>query len=211
MFRLLCLVIGYALGCIQTAFILGKIFSNIDIRQYGSGNAGTTNVVRVLGWKAGVITFIGDLIKAILAVTLCRLIFPDNPLLAALYGGLGVILGHNWPFYLGFKGGKGIASTIGTMLAIHPYIGLTCIAIMVLVIVVTRFVSLGSLLLALAIPVLIGLLHQGDQAMLEGILIGLIFTVSAFVQHRANITRLLRGTESKLGQRSNKKVEDEYK
>lgn len=211
MFRLLCLVIGYALGCIQTAFILGKIFSNIDIRQYGSGNAGTTNVVRVLGWKAGVITFIGDLIKAILAVTLCRLIFPDSPLLAALYGGLGVILGHNWPFYLGFKGGKGIASTIGTMLAIHPYIGLTCIAIMVLVIVVTRFVSLGSLLLALAIPVLIGLLYQGNQAMLEGIIIGLIFTVSAFVQHRANITRLLTGTESKLGQRSNKKVEDECK
>ena len=105
--RLLCVVIGYLLGLIQTGYIYGKI-NKIDIRKHGSGNAGTTNALRTLGWKAGVITFIGDCLKCVLAVTLVRLLFSQNSHveLYAMYTGLGAVLGHNFPFYLNFKGGK---------------------------------------------------------------------------------------------------------
>lgn len=209
MFRVYSILIGYFLGCIQTAYILGKIVNNIDIRNYGSGNAGTTNVIRVMGWKSGVITFIGDLLKAILAVLLTRSVFgtTEDSLMVGLFAGIGVILGHNWPFYLKFKGGKGIAATIGTMLAVDIKIGLICVVILVVTLLITRYVSLGALLLTASIPILFAIFHHGHPFFIEIILMSLFFTVSAFYKHKSNIKRLLSGTESKLGQRSNKKVE----
>ena len=114
--RLICLVIGYAFGLFQTGYIYGKLHG-IDIRKEGSGNAGTTNALRVLGKKAGIITYIGDMVKAVLAAMVVRLIFgqshADIIMVLVLYSGFGVILGHNFPFYLGFKGGKGIAASYG--------------------------------------------------------------------------------------------------
>lgn len=208
MYRLICLVIGYAFGCIQFAYILGKVANNIDIRQYGSGNAGTTNVIRVMGWKAGVFTFVGDFLKAFIAVLLCKYLFGENGYLVGLYAGVGVIMGHNWPFYMHFKGGKGIAATIGSIMAIDPFIGLITAGIMAIVLLLTRYVSLGALLMTASIPVLLGIMYRGHVNFLEIIALGCTITVFAFIRHRANIKRLLTGKESKLGQRSNKKVED---
>lgn len=208
MFKLICLVLGYGFGCIQFAYILGKIANNIDIREFGSGNAGTTNVIRVMGWKAGVITFIGDFLKAVIAVLLCKYLFPEQAFFAGLYAGIGVIIGHNWPFYLKFKGGKGIAATIGTMLAVDPVVGLIAVLILAIVIIVTRYVSLGSILMTAAVPILFALFYKGHPQFLEIIALGLVITLFAFIRHRANIKRLLTGTESKIGQRSKKKVEE---
>ena len=118
MIRLICVAIGYVFGLFQTSYIYGKMHG-IDIRTQGSGNAGTTNALRVLGKKAGAITFLGDALKCVAAVLLVQALFGAShgdirPLLA-LYAGAGVILGHNFPFYLGFKGGKGIAASAGMM------------------------------------------------------------------------------------------------
>ena len=120
--RVICLAIGYVFGLFQTAFIYGKM-NHIDIREHGSGNAGTTNALRVLGKKAGLIVFLGDVFKCFFAVELVRLLFkhtyPDILPLLSLYAAAGAILGHNFPFYLQFKGGKGIAATAGLILAFH--------------------------------------------------------------------------------------------
>ncbi|MDE7249983.1 MAG: glycerol-3-phosphate acyltransferase, partial [Lachnospiraceae bacterium] len=122
--RIICIVIGYVFGLFQTAFIYGKLHG-IDIREHGSGNAGTTNTLRVLGTKAGLIVLAGDIIKCILAIVLCSVLFdkthPNEIYLLKLYAAAGAILGHNFPFYLHFKGGKGIAATAGLILAFHPY------------------------------------------------------------------------------------------
>ena len=105
MFRLICLCIGYCIGCIETAYVVGRIWQ-VDLRQHGSGNLGTTNALRVLGKKAGALVFIGDIMKSVIAFVICRAIFGSN--LAGVYGSVGAVLGHNYPFYLKFKGGKGI-------------------------------------------------------------------------------------------------------
>ena len=124
MVRIYCLLIGYVFGLFQTAYIYGKAHG-IDIREHGSGNAGTTNALRVLGRKAGLIVFAGDTIKCILAVVVTGLLFdkshPDMIYLLKIYAAAGAILGHNFPFYLNFKGGKGIAATAGMVLAFHGY------------------------------------------------------------------------------------------
>ena len=119
--RIICLLIGYACGLFQTAYIYGRMHG-IDIRTVGSGNAGTTNALRVLGRKAGAIVFLGDVLKTVIAVLIVRLIFgaayADSIYLLIFYAAAGVILGHNYPFYLGFKGGKGIAATAGMIIAL---------------------------------------------------------------------------------------------
>ena len=124
MVRLVCLLIGYIFGCFQTSYIYGKLHG-IDIRQYGSGNAGTTNSLRVLGKKAGAIVLVCDILKTGLAMTMVRLLFREHYgdilYLLAIYAAAGAILGHNFPFYLGFKGGKGIACTAGLVIFFHPY------------------------------------------------------------------------------------------
>ncbi len=194
MFRLFCLLMGYLLGCFQTAFIIGRFKKNIDIRQYGSGNSGTTNAIRVLGWKLGAVTFFGDIAKAVIAVIVARALF-DDPL-AGFYAGFGAIIGHNWPVFLKFKGGKGIASTVGVLLAVDPVIGLICMAIMAITIGITKYVSLGSVLMAVAVPILMFVWHRDSW---EYVLLGLFLTVSALYRHKDNIKRLLSGSENKLG------------
>ena len=132
MIRLLCVVIGYCFGLFQTAYIIGRLHG-IDIRDYGSGNSGTTNMLRTLGTKAGLMTFAGDCLKCMAAVWLIRALFgrshADMLELLAVYTGAGVILGHNFPFYLNFRGGKGIAATAGLVLTMNvPLIILGVIA-----------------------------------------------------------------------------------
>lgn len=148
--RLICIVIGYIFGLIQSGYLYGKA-NHMDIRQYGSGNAGSTNVLRVMGKKAGAIVFLGDFFKAVFAMAVCRLLFKENADvdLFALYAGLGVTLGHNFPFYLKFKGGKGIACMAGIMTAMDLRITLTCFVIFSVTVFLTRYVSLGSILVSI--------------------------------------------------------------
>lgn len=202
----ICLVIGYLFGCIETGYIVGKL-NHVDIRNYGSGNSGTTNALRTLGWKAGAITFLGDVLKAIVACLLVRFVlYPDmeSTSLLTLYTGLGVVLGHNYPFWLGGKGGKGIAATGGIMLAFDIRMVPIALAIFVISVALTRYVSLGSLLVSVFFPIWVAIMYPGDYHML---IVSVLFTILAFIKHRANINRLLHGTENKIGQRV--KVNDE--
>lgn len=205
--RLICVAIGYAFGLIQSGYLYGRI-KNIDIRQHGSGNAGSTNVLRVMGKKAGAIVFLGDFLKALIAMCLVRLIFAsasDSTDLLALYTGLGVTLGHNYPFYLNFKGGKGIASMAGIMTAMDIWITLTCFVIFAVTVAVTRYVSLGSILVAfvfcaeLIVFGRMGSYRIASSALPEFYILGGVLMCMAVWRHRANIGRLLKGTENKLG------------
>lgn len=208
--RIICVVIGYVFGLFQTGYIYGKLH-HIDIRQYGSGNAGTTNALRVLGKKAGIITYAGDCLKAVLAGLFVELIFkeshPDILRLLVLYSGLGVVLGHNYPFYLGFKGGKGIAATSGMALAFDWRLALCICAVFILVAAVTRYVSLASLVMMAAFLILLiiggqtGQYPLGTVELYEVYALGAAMTLLAFYKHKANIVRLLHGTENKLGKK----------
>lgn len=198
---LVSIALGYLFGCFQTSFIIAKTTKHIDIREHGSGNAGTTNAIRVMGWKYGMITFFGDLFKAIIAVIIARLIFDSQ--LAGLYAGLGVVVGHNWPAVLKFKGGKGIASTLGMLLAFDIRLGLVIWAIAAAVIFSTKYVSVGSLLLVTLMPIGIAVLYPGETHYLA---VSLVLAAIGIFQHRANIGRLIRGEENKLGK---KKTEEE--
>lgn len=204
---LICLLIGYLCGCISSGYLVGKIY-HIDIRDTGSGNAGTTNVLRTLGKLPALITFIGDLAKAIIPIVIIRCIFQGEvEYLLCLYFGLGVVLGHNFPFYLHFKGGKGIAVTAAVVLsAAHPIMIPIGLVIFISVVALTRYVSLGSLFVAWYIPANTLAFHRDDQLFIHMMIISLIFTILAYVQHRQNIVRLIHGTENKLGA---KKLKDD--
>lgn len=205
--RILCLVIGYVFGLFQTAYFYGKAHG-IDIRQHGSGNSGTTNALRVLGTKAGLIVFAGDCIKCILAVLVARLIFggsyPDAIYLLAIYAAAGVILGHNFPFYMGFKGGKGIAATAGLVLSLHPYFIPVGVVMFFGAFLLTHYVSLGSLLVYVGFMVEIVVCGQlgvftgmTQTHLIEMYIVAAFLTIMAFVKHKANIVRLVKGEERK--------------
>lgn len=207
MIRVVCLLIGYCFGLFQTAYFYGKSHG-IDIRKYGSGNSGTTNALRVLGTKAGLIVFAGDCLKCMAAVWLVRLVFGQEYhniiYLLCLYTGAGAILGHNYPFYMGFKGGKGIAATAGMVLSFHPYFIITGVILFFGIFFTTHFVSLGSLLVyaGLMIQLVIsgqsGFFSEMTQAQLIEmyVLFGAL-TALAFWKHRQNIVRLVHGNERK--------------
>ena len=209
MVRIICIVIGYIFGLFQTGYLYGKLH-NVDIRTMGSGNAGTTNAMRTMGFKAGAITFLGDAFKCIFAVALVKIIFKDShadilPLLA-MYAGTGAVLGHNFPFYLNFRGGKGIAVTAG-LLASTLNIGLVFICILAFAIPVylTKYVSVGSMVIVTTyLLCVIGYGQMGGFGVASPFLyemyaIAAFLMVMAFVRHRANIQRLLNGTENKIG------------
>lgn len=207
--RIICVAIGYIFGLFQTGYIYGKM-NGIDIRKSGSGNAGTTNALRILGKKAGAITYFGDMLKAVFCSLLVRLIFGKNfsdiITLLVLYSGVGVILGHNYPFYLGFKGGKGIAASSGVIVATlyWPLILINLFTFLA-VTIVSRYVSLGSLVMMAGFLVefiifavngyIPGLMAQN---VVEAIVLVAFMTVLAYVRHRANIVRLINGNERKL-------------
>ena len=205
--RILCLAIGYVFGLFQTAYIYGKMHG-IDIRQHGSGNAGTTNTLRVLGIKAGLIVFAGDVLKCVCAIVACSLLFgknhPDMIYLLKLYAAAGAILGHNFPFYLGFKGGKGIAATAGLILAFHPTFLPVGVLVFFGIFFTTHYVSLGSLLVYAAFMIQITIsgqmgLFQGmsRQHLFEMYGVAAFLTIMAYYKHRENIKRLLKGEERK--------------
>lgn len=201
--RIICLIIGYAFGLIQTSYFIGKT-KGIDIRNYGSGNAGTTNAMRVFGRKLGFVTVIVDIMKCILAVIITSLIFKNSDCAALLriYTATGAILGHDFPFFMKFHGGKGIAATAGMIIAFADWklivAGVICFFIPALI---THYISVGSLCLSTSFLVGIMICGQlGQYGMSQGnrvemYIIVAILTALAFFQHRGNIQRIINGTE----------------
>lgn len=213
-YRILCLIGGYAFGLFQTAYIIGRIH-HIDIREYGSGNSGATNALRVLGKRAGVIVYVGDCLKCVIACLIARMVFnhiaKDITLLMVIYTGLGVVLGHIFPAYMGFKGGKGISAISGAVISLLDLrIILPCLVVFILVVVISRYVSLGSIVLMLQMWVMYMIFvlndpeyiyHLGQQYVVESIIVLGCLAALAIYKHKANIVRLLHGEESKLGKK----------
>lgn len=196
----ICLILGYAFGCFSTGYVVGKM-NKVDIRKYGSGNVGTTNALRTLGAKAGALTLLGDALKAVIPILLVRLVLFKGlhyTELLTLYTGLGVVIGHNYPVWLKFKGGKGIAATGGVMAAFDPLIVPIALPLFILIVAITRYVSLGSLFVAVFFPVWIAIRYPGNIHML---IVTLVFMILAFIKHHSNIKRLMNGTENKIGQK----------
>lgn len=204
--RLVCIAIGYVCGLFQTSYIYGKAHG-IDIRDYGSGNAGTTNALRTLGRKAGAITFLGDCFKCVVAVLIVWLMFGktqgENFKLLGLYAAAGTILGHNFPFYLKFRGGKGIAATAGLLFSFDWRLMLVALAVFLLVFFTTHYVSLGSLMVYVVFVGGLFFMGQTGQFDMEPARIyemyglGLFLAGLAVWKHRANIVRLIHGNENK--------------
>ena len=207
--RLICVLVGYVFGLIQTGYLYGKK-NGVDLRKKGSGNAGTTNALRTMGWKAGGVTLLGDCFKCVAAVVVVHMIYgkthTDMMPLLSMYAGMGVVLGHNYPFYLKFKGGKGIAATAGLIISTtNIWIVLICLAAFIAIVATTRYVSLGSMTVVTIylISVIVygqhGGFHVENVAYLHEMYgIATFLMILAFWRHRANIKRLLSGTENKI-------------
>ena len=206
--RLICVCIGYIFGLVQTSYLYGKL-NNIDIREHGSGNAGTTNALRTLGWRAGAVTFLGDCLKCVLAVLLVRAIFASShaeelPLLA-MYAGVGTVIGHNYPFYLKFRGGKGIAVTAGLILSTNLVMTAIALVVFVTLVATTKYVSVGSLAVVFLFLVEVVIYGQKGGFQMEPSLLYELYTVVVLLviltvmKHRENIKRLVKGTENKIG------------
>lgn len=192
-------IFAYLAGSIPTAVWYGKIFHGVDVRQHGSGNAGVTNSLRTLGKKAGIIVLIVDFLKGFLAVKAASLFSTETDSILPLIMGLAVIAGHIFPIFAQFRGGKGVATAMGVLVATFPWAALGCVVVFMIVVFATKYVSLASLLGALAFPIQLTFNLWNDNA--DKYAIGfawLIFIILA-VMHRQNIQRLLKGTESKFG------------
>lgn len=195
------LLISYLIGAIPSALIAGKLLGGIDIRKHGSGNVGGTNAWRVLGWKGGLPVSIVDVGKGAVAATLIpRLPFgpyPVDPTILPILCGLAAVIGHVFPVYTGFRGGKGVATGGGMLAAIAPIpVGMAA-GVLVVALLITGWVSLGSLLGALIIPLAIALLDAYTAAHYPPLLLGLTSALAAFIwfTHRGNIVRLVQGKE----------------
>ena len=188
------ITLSYLIGCFSAAYLIGKVFKKIDIRAYGSGNAGATNAVRVLGKKMGVITFLIDFVKGIIAVFLGIKIGGYNGgLLAAVF----VVLGHDYPVFLGFKGGKGIATTIGTIAVINFPIGIISVIVGIAIALISKYVSLGSIVFVTMVP-LMGLVFNSNTSN-NFVISYSILAIIGIYRHKENLKRLLNKTENKMG------------
>ncbi|MCD6167495.1 glycerol-3-phosphate 1-O-acyltransferase PlsY [bacterium] len=209
-------LLSYLVGSIPTSIIVGKILRGIDIREYGSGNAGATNTFRVLGWKAGVFVIAVDIGKGVFAtLVISKLNLTGVPLLAStllqIIAGVSAVCGHIWTVFAGFRGGKGVSTAAGMIIALYPIAFLICIAIFTIVLFTTRYVSVSSMIAAVSLPIVFVVLQQiGHQPVSSPLLVlSLIMAGLIIFTHRANIRRLLNGTENRirrlrLGQRSDK-------
>ena len=206
MIRLVCFGIGYLFGLFQTSYIIG-ILHGFDIRNYGSGNAGTTNMIRTLGAKWGLITFAGDFLKSFLAAVLVGFLFgsryPECIPLLRLYAGAGAVIAHDFPFYMGFRGGKGGAASAGMAMGFCPPLLFFGLAIFLGISIPTGYVSAGSLacyaafFLGTVVMGLTGQFHMTQALLIETDILAFLLTALCWWQHRENIRRLINGTESK--------------
>ncbi|MFO7636460.1 MAG: glycerol-3-phosphate 1-O-acyltransferase PlsY [Clostridia bacterium] len=185
----LCAIIGYLIGSVNSSVIVGRFFKT-DIRKQGSGNAGLTNTLRVLGKKAAIFVLLGDILKGVIACLLGLLIVENGMPVAGTFA----VVGHNWPVYFGFKGGKGVLTSATVVFMLDWRIGLVVLAIFIIIVSLTRFVSLGSILSAIAVP--IGAV-VADKGVLF-IVCTLVLAAMILFRHRGNMVRLWQGREHKL-------------
>lgn len=205
--RVISILIGYACGHFLTGFFYGKT-QHVDLRKVGSGNVGTTNTYRNLGPKAGILTLLGDVFKVVLSVLIVWLIYRDsagvNVKVLEYYAALGTILGHNFPIFMKFRGGKGIACTGGLMVAVCPICVPVCLTIFLVTVLTTKYVSLGSILVCISffIQILVfgnnGMLGLSGADLTEVCILAGVVMVLGIARHHANIGRLLNGTESRF-------------
>ena len=186
-------IVCYLLGAVPFSVLFSRGMLHKDVRRYGSGNPGTSNMTRAFGIKYGLLVLLFDMAKGFGAVYLGQWIMGP---LGAYLGALCAVAGHNWPIYLKFKGGKGVATTVGAMLAFVPYITLIAMACFLVVLAVSRYFSLGSLVCLGLVWVLVLCLHFADTYL---VVLCSVLVLVAFVQHRANIRRLKNGTENRFG------------
>ena len=189
---ILLIFMGYIIGCFSPSYLLGRVFKDIDIRNHGSGNAGSTNALRVFGKKIGILTFLMDISKGIIAVLIGRWFLGFN---GGLLGGIFVVLGHNWPVFLKFKGGKGVATSLGVLFVIHWQTGIICLIVGLIVIILTRYVSLGSISASVVAP--LALIITDKTAPKNLYLTMFLLAILAIYRHKDNIKRLIRGEENK--------------
>ncbi|MBX2933248.1 MAG: glycerol-3-phosphate 1-O-acyltransferase PlsY [Ferruginibacter sp.] len=199
--ELVLIIFAYLIGSIPTALIVSKKFFGIDIRDYGSGNMGATNTFRVLGKRYGTMVMVFDILKGMAAVGLYSLIpfymtheLDRTNLMLGL--GIAAVTGHIFPIFAGFKGGKGVATLLGMVLAIQPVIAVSCIGIFLLVLFLTRYVSLSSILAAIALPICVLWIWNEDEILYR--VFAIIVAILVIVTHQKNIGRLLRGVESRI-------------
>jgi len=183
--------IGYLLGSANTSIIVGR-FYGIDVRDHGSGNAGATNTLRTLGKSAAALVGVGDVLKGIIACLVGSFIAGD---IGLMVGGFASVLGHNWPIYFKFKGGKGIFTSFAVVLMMDYKIGLILLGIFAVVVLLTRFVSLSSVTASVFFPVLAVIFNKN----INFIIIAILTAALAVFRHRSNLKRLIEGTESKIG------------
>ena len=203
------LTTAYLLGSIPFDYLLVRFVRQEDVRETGSGNIGATNVVRAGGATLGVFTLILDAMKGFIAVFLAMQFVPNTangPSTLAIAAAVAAVVGHVFPVWLGFKGGKGIATALGVFIALVPLVALASVAVFALIVVTTRFVSLGSVIAAVSIPFLaILLVPHRSTTLLEGLS---FISLLSILKHHANIVRLLKGTESRFGRSKNTDAAD---
>jgi len=202
---IICIVLaGYLIGSVPFGYIVGKV-KHIDIRKYGSGNSGTTNAFRTVGRIGGILTFLGDFLKAFIPILLIKyVLFPDMDytMLIELIFGFSCVLGHNFPVWLKFKGGKGIAVTAGVCAAYDFLIIPVGVAVFAAIVLITKYVSLGSLVISLIVPIWVFIrTDHSNPYFIYMLIVASLFTISAYIRHRKNIVRLIHGEENKIGQR----------
>lgn len=209
---LVIIVLSYLIGSIPTSLLTGKILRGIDIRQHGSGNAGATNVFRVLGWKAGVFVLLFDGFKGFAATYwISQIALGSNPLptdIMQIIAGCSAIFGHIWTVFAGFKGGKGVGTAGGMLIALYPIAFWFCIAVFVIVVFSTRIVSISSMSAAVTLPIVLSIYRYVlDKPIPSSLYIFSFFAAALIIfTHRSNIKRLVNGTENQFGSKR-KKVE----
>ncbi len=195
-------VLAYLLGSLPSSVWLGQAYHGIDVRNFGSGNAGATNTFRVLGKKAGIMVMALDIFKGLTAVTLATVwmqlgfIAETQIVLFKLVFGISAVVGHIFPIYVGFKGGKGVATLLGMVLGINPLVGGICAAVFMIVLLTTKYVSLGSMLGTLTFPVML-LITDIEPNNIILIILGFTFFMVVLFTHKKNVRRILNGTENK--------------
>jgi glycerol-3-phosphate acyltransferase PlsY len=200
-YTIVAFILAYLLGSIPTAVWAGKFFHGIDIREHGSGNAGATNVIRVLGWKTGIPVMIVDVGKGWLAAYLPVLFNLADPGSAQLTNfqiltGLTSIIGHVYPVLAGFRGGKGVGTTFGVLLAIYPLLTVSCLAVFLGVLFITGYVSVSSMSAGVAFPILLFTLFHTPSMLFR--IFSVFIALALIVTHRKNIKKLINGEESKF-------------
>jgi len=188
------ILLSYLLGSIPTAYLITKSVKGLDIRRFGSGNVGATNVIRVAGMKAGIATMLLDILKGVLAVTIIPIfVHIANPELIHIACGLAVVLGHNWPVFLKFHGGKGVAAGTGVLIGLVPVVFLSVVCIWAVSFIISKYISFASICAAFFLPAFLILYNKP----LNYQILGIIIAVLIVIQHRGNIKRLLNGKETK--------------